>query len=421
MASHMNVYSPFERKDPTHEDNLTRAFLIVLKCVPAAHAAFLQLVDQGHRRNRGDGISALHELPEFSVETQISCVSAFVDRVMSVLLTDEHYFMKDDVGPSERKQVLDGLVTYSSTLALAIENKPFVGNVWEDQLSVNVAEETEHDKRVACVEWRKIVSACDTLLQNGLLGTAENVLVDDFLTFVEEYFPKLQPFSNLKVCGNDPFRITRRCRMLLEEIAPESVKSISGRGWYINIEAPAVAIRIALVAVPSEDVNSISLQVWPGDTLGQARELYRDFEYAVIEDLEKDGWEAEPNFHLSFMQQHLVYPTTKLNVRDYWNYWKSEAEQLRQQGREEWGSFFRSLIENGNASIEDEAGFHEKFTDTQRTTMNVCPGLFLRYEIPLDEAVKMDIEGELCQFVKTKISKMAEGLKITLPQIQASA
>jgi hypothetical protein len=56
MTSHMNVYEPFERKDPTHEDNLTRAFLIVLKSVPAAHAAFLQLADEGHRLNNGDGI-----------------------------------------------------------------------------------------------------------------------------------------------------------------------------------------------------------------------------------------------------------------------------------------------------------------------------------------------------------------------------
>lgn len=415
MTSHMNVYDPFERKDPTHEDNLTRAFLIVLKCVPVAHEAFLQLADAGHRLNQGLGIPGLHALPECTVETQISSVGEPVERVVSVLLTDEHYFMADDVGPSERKQVLDGLVTYAPMLALAIENKPFVGDVWKGQLSVNVPDETEHDKRVACVKWRSIVSAYSTLLQNRLLGPAETILVDDFLTFIEVHFPELQPYSNLRVCGKDAFRIKRRCRMLLEDIAPKSVRYASGWGWYIDIGTHAVAIRIALRAVPDEAVTSIVLELAPGDTLGQARDLFRDFEYEVFENLEANGWNVEPNFHLSFMQQHLVYPKTSLGTREYWSFWKTNRDSLRQLRRDEWPSYIHFLIENGIAASIDEPSFHDKFTNTQRSTLNVCPGLSLGKTIPLEVAVAKDSDHSLGAFLQKEIAHVSNCLRIPLP------
>jgi hypothetical protein len=35
MIHHMNVFQPYESKDPTHEDALTRACLLVLRGVPS--------------------------------------------------------------------------------------------------------------------------------------------------------------------------------------------------------------------------------------------------------------------------------------------------------------------------------------------------------------------------------------------------
>ncbi len=108
MAGHTNVYNPYEKRAPTHEDNLTRAFLIVLRAVPVAHAAWLSLVRAGHReqdgspRNDDHRVPDLHELPAWSIETQTREISEGVSRLISVLQTDERYFRDADANASDR-------------------------------------------------------------------------------------------------------------------------------------------------------------------------------------------------------------------------------------------------------------------------------------------------------------------------------
>lgn len=277
--NHTNLFHPYDRKVAHHEDNLTRAFLAVLRAVPVAHAAWLDLVDRSHIQNYGNGVPKLHELPAATFMTQTATLGDPVERVFSVLHTDENYFTKKDVERSDRNQVLDGVVSYAPELALVIENKPSSKNVWDGQLNVNVPETVEHDPRHACVKWRSIVRAWSDLLQAGRLSPAERVFIEDFLEFVEEFFPHLQPFHTLAACGTDEYRLRRRCRRILEAIAPGTVKDIAG--WsYIDIPADVVALRIALNPVLPQNLK---LSVYPGDTLRQAKKLYADFR---LEDLQ---------------------------------------------------------------------------------------------------------------------------------------
>jgi hypothetical protein len=107
---HLNIFHPYKDLAPHHENSLTRAFLIVLRSVPSAHAAWLDLVDRGHRKSNGSGVPSLHELSQAQVATQVGALPERVSRIISVLQTDEHYFAKSDVGSSDRTQVLDGVV-----------------------------------------------------------------------------------------------------------------------------------------------------------------------------------------------------------------------------------------------------------------------------------------------------------------------
>src|SRR5690606_31680921 len=123
VVDHLNLFEPYERREAGHEDALTRAFLLVLRGVPVAHAAWLHLVDASHRANGGGGVPALHALPAPQVHMQTARVPPDISRVISLVQTDEQVFREVDAMPSERRQVLDGVVSYGD-LAIVIENKP---------------------------------------------------------------------------------------------------------------------------------------------------------------------------------------------------------------------------------------------------------------------------------------------------------
>ena len=42
--NHLNLFKPFESKDPHHEDVLTRNFLILLKNIPLVQVGFFELI-----------------------------------------------------------------------------------------------------------------------------------------------------------------------------------------------------------------------------------------------------------------------------------------------------------------------------------------------------------------------------------------
>ena len=420
MGGHENLYRGYERKTPGHEDNLTRAFLIVLRGVPLAHAVWLRLVDEGHRSNEGDGVPSFDSLRDPTVLTQVSRLPDAVGRIVSLVQTDEDYFA-DDVTASDRRQVLDGVVSYAPDLAIVIENKPYHGDIWQGQLNVNVTdlgadEETAVDPRPACVKWRSVIAAWARLLEAGHLGVAERVFVEDFLEYVEEFFPQLQPYSTIGQCGRSEPRLQRRCRNILEAIAPGDVKWATSWGWYIDVPEHAAAIRLALIPRGAGDDQRLDVELALGDTVGQARTLYRDFGEGVLDKLANEGWTLHPNLHLSFMQQNVQYPTCKRDPRSYWAFWtEHEGSWVRRVHRDEWPELLRFLIAHDLMVGAEEREFHRNFTETKRMSLNVCPGLVIRKTTTLDDAVEADQRGQLQGLIEATMRWVADLFHIRLP------
>src|SRR3954470_6872257 len=61
MQDRLNFFEPWERLPANHENQLTRALLVVLRCCPIAHQAWLSLVDRN---------LTLHSLPRPTFDTQ---------------------------------------------------------------------------------------------------------------------------------------------------------------------------------------------------------------------------------------------------------------------------------------------------------------------------------------------------------------
>jgi hypothetical protein len=411
---HMNAFVSYERRAHAHEDNLTRAFLLVLRGVPVAHAAWLDLVDHSHRDRGGSGVPRLHGMAAPRFVTQTAAVPEGVRRIISLIQTDEDVFRGEDLTASERRQVLDGVVTYDE-FAIVIENKPSHRNIWPDQLRVNVPPGVEHDSKAACVAWKDIVLAWARLLEARHLGPAETVLLGDFLDYVETFFPRLRPYSKVALCGRDLDRLERRCVELLKSIAPAAYRHHRRWGPTLRLDAGQCALMVGCFPRARGTEVDLVVEYDPGDTTAQARLLYERTDVERVLALRAHGWQLTPNFHLAHMTTNLVHTKVGLPVEPYWASCATQPSWLRLWRRNEHERLFDVLLAEGLAAASDRSEFDRQITRTNRDKINVCPGLSVQWRIPVEDAAVLDMRGQLDGRVREVIVHGAEVLGLRLP------
>ena len=421
MTNHLNTFLHYEKRPHHHEDHLTRAFLVVLRGVPLAHSAWLGLVDAAHRRTGGAGVPRLQELPPAEILTQVGSVPQGTKKVLSLVQTDEEYIVAEPAKGTDRRQVLDGVVSYGD-LAIVIENKPSKGDVWNEQLVVNVADDVEHDPQVACVTWKDIVVAWGGLLDAGHLGPAETVLLGDFLDYIEECFPRLRPYSKLHLCGQDFGRIHRRCKGALEALFPSHVEKLRGWGWFIKLPDGGVATHIALIPWRDEEETCVVLEIALGDTMSQARTLYQTVEFSSVERLwsspRKTGrWVAHPGFHVMHVTRGLFRPkATPLKLEDYWKLWADRPDLIRRYQRTEFGATFKLFLDLKLCEESDRETWDREIAGTRRQNFYLAPGVGIQWRIPLDEAGLLDQHGKLEREVFGAVREVASVFSLRLPE-----
>jgi hypothetical protein len=140
-----------------------------------------------------------------------------------------------------------------------------------------------------------VLEAFIAIRERALVAGAEALLLDDFLTYVENYFPALGPFRTLGLARGNRYRQHRRLRQLLGEATGlEAV--IDGYGPLVAASAGAGIGERAYLWIASDD-EQVELAVFPADTLTQAREFYT--RPSAVDGLnrlpDQPGWVATPN------------------------------------------------------------------------------------------------------------------------------
>ncbi len=127
MDQHLSIFRPYDR-EPRHEDQLTRAALIVMRLVPLCQEAFLGLA----------GGPRLSELPRPRFDMQTESLVALdtevedpkVDELVSVFLGPHENLVAgtDELNlASERRARYDGVIQYGTSLMVVIESKLYAG------------------------------------------------------------------------------------------------------------------------------------------------------------------------------------------------------------------------------------------------------------------------------------------------------
>jgi len=251
------------------------------------------------------------------------------------------------------------------------------------------------------------------------LRGAEATLLEDFLDFTDREFPRLHPFDRLALCGESKYRLHRRCRSILEEIAPDRVRYHKGWAWFIELGQHQPARMAALVPRVRKAHSSLELTFAPGDTMSQAKRLYKKLDRRRLEELIQSGWVVTTNFHMSFMAKNLVSTDVQMDVLEYVEYWGKHRGDLAQVQRDNFDAFFNKLVDDGLATLHDRTEFDRRFTNTERQTINVCPGLTISRRWSLDDARDLDDAGQLVPTVRSALMEALSAWGGSLPELTA--
>jgi hypothetical protein len=390
----LNFFLPFRRLELHHENQLTRALLVVLRYSPLAHAAWLRLAVPGRE---------LYQLAAAVFRTQTRAVRYAEDTdepadLVSVFLTPEAPLTGGAVlTESDRTQVLDAVIDYGGELLVVVENKV----AEDDDLQARELNTTGARVRLAdgqeavVVLWRDVIEALIALRERHLVAGAEALLLDDFLTYVEDYFPALGPFRTLGLARGNRYRQHRRLRQLLGE-ATGLDAVIDGYGPLVAASAGAGIGERAYLWVADDDEH-VELALFPADTLAQAREFYT--RPSAVDGLnrlrEQPGWDATPNFHFGYITSGFCWTKTGLTVDEYVEFWIREVVDAGAVAREEWDEYWAWLVAERIADPGDRAEFDAYLDGTRRDRATPRPGLGLARHWSLAEAEALDRRGAL--------------------------
>jgi hypothetical protein len=381
----LNFFDPSKEIPAHHENQLTRAFLVVLRLSPSAHQVWLSLAAPGRK---------LYTLPQpWSFDTQrwqmLDPTLEVVEPIegISVLQSADRQDIEGTIETCDRGQALDGIVRYGDELLIVIETKLDGPVATRQAQTLNLHDaQVRFDGAVQSVSWRDLLAAWSGLVQSEMVAGTERMVISDFLDFAECYFPRLGPFTTLTQCRDNQFRIDRRLKAILDEIGG----GLTTRNY---LECPDRSTLDRVYLEIDEGMQEIRLVVYPADTLTQARAFYSCPEVVSALMALRDGgsgWGIEPNFHFGFMAKGLVWTTSDAPLEDYIAFWSEKIAIAESIDRGKWERFWMELVQRRFARADEKKKFDQHFTSTGRNSATPRPGLRCSYSWQMSEAKRLD-------------------------------
>jgi hypothetical protein len=425
----LSVFEPYSDLSRGHEDQLTRAAMIVLRLVPLARETLLREI----------GERSLSQLPDCTVDLQASHVVDPTEegatngkvqrgRLVSVFLTPDFEPPKigREVTDTARGQRFDGVLRFDPELVVLLESK--ICRRWARRNGHRVAEVNlggvEFAERRTCLlRWHDLLEAWWRLVEIGVLSPTEQLLIGDLLSYAHQDFAELLPFGSLRRVGEDPIRRKWRLRSLLREatgIQPERVGLV-----HVRLDTALGATTLQRAALEIDD-RALTLHLWPGELKPQARALYSAGRAEPLAELDEGGdgpWRVAPQPLLGFRsapQRVRVYLTCTLDAAAYARQWQDEDLARVGAHRPETvrPELWPWLLERGYASTADEERLERFMRTLGKRSLHLRPSMHVSYTWSFAEAEALDeaglLVGEIHEAVNRVLAALDEPLVQTL-------
>lgn len=385
----VNLFNPFSSPPVQHENRLTWAFLIALKYAPSFQNFFRGLVEA--KLPMGDRVHGNFWDPA-RISTQTKGIESPTSRLVSILLTNKTH-RHIPVDWSNREPKYDGVIEYPDGLTLIVENKPSSDDVWDEQLwpsrrsfsSDHISKIDLHPSAI-CLEWSDILEEVLKYTDSGMDSFANREIFRDFLSFVEKYHDGLTPYRTFRLCSNRQQAINRRARMLVDKLGSQ-VNLESREGWYL-FRPNKIAERVGIWVEPK---LTLKVNLWPANTVTQARRFYNEVNRTGFLGLE--GWGVEPNLHFSFVSTPLISAKQTWPTDRYFDYFSNE-ELYGQKNIATLVPLVKQWESEGIITSDDLDKLNALF-DKNYSTLNVNPGFSVSREWNLDTVIDLEERREL--------------------------
>lgn len=272
---------------------------------------------------------------EIDFKTQCSSITFKTSKLLSVVISDQELnYEGTKIQRHPRTARYDGIIEIGENLTLIIENKPKVENIWKDQLKpsdLNFSEEEiEILQKPASLEWREIIRQLTEIMSNPeSISREEKMLIEDFLSYIDDQFIVLNPYDNFYLCKNSPTLINRRIKNILKNIAGDKFEVRKQRGWGYEIELGFPEIRMAgLLLDKKEEDWQLTLALYFGLGVGQGRSFYKH--EIDLSEVEEAGFNIHTHFKFSFISEGIIEAFPETDVERYVEYWSKNLADIRQ-------------------------------------------------------------------------------------------
>lgn len=427
MDRHLNVFLPYERP-PHHEDQLTRAAMIVMRALPLARDAFLARI--------GALLSARLPEPELDMQTRHVMKSPTLTlneaegpslhQLISVFLSPDEGLdlSRAKIQERVREQRLDGVLRFGDELAIVIESKT-VGHAPSDQAKqIRLRGVEVQEQKVVPLGWHELLEDWWTLLERELLAPAERVLIEDLIAFAEEHFAHLLPFTTLGRAGDHDLRRQRRLMALLREAAgiADVEPERPGIGATVMLDT-AIGTQSTQRIALQQQAESLALCTWPAELKAQAKAMYRTGRAQRLIDFvvaHADAWQVRPNLQLAFRNAPVaqrLFPHCQLPITEYIHRWS--GSDFGKIGAYHFDTIRENLWpwlrERQYASSQDDQHLNAFLKHLGRRDVHLRPGVEVRRNWPWTDAVDLDERGALASEVRTAIAELMAALDEQLP------
>jgi hypothetical protein len=412
---HLNVFEPYAELGRGHEDQLTRAAMIVLRLVPLARETLLRAI----------GERSQSELPNCAIDLQATHI---VDpseegacngkvqrgRLVSVFLTPDFEPPEIDEGVSDTEdgQRFDGVLRFDPELVVLLESK--VCRKWAKRnghrvAALNLGGVHFAERRTCVLRWHDLLEAWWRLVEIGVLAPAERALVQDMLGYAHQDFAHLLPFGSLRRVGGDPTRRKWRLRALLREatgIVPERVGLV-----HVRLDAALGTVSLQRAALDFDEQDRLTLHLWPGELKPQAEHLYAGGRAERLCELAagEGRWRVEAQPLLGFRnapRRTRVYLTCCLDALTYARRWQGEdfshvGAHHRDTIR---GELWDWLLARGYASPQDAERLDPFMRALGRRFAHLRPAMHVARSWSWAQAERLEDEGLLALEIRDAIN-----------------
>jgi hypothetical protein len=429
---HLNVFEPYRELGRAHEDQLTRAAMIVLRLVPMAREALLQAIGEPSQSQLPDCVIDM-QATNLVDPSEESAAGGEVERkrLVSVFLTPdtEPVDISPEITEIDRGQRFDGVLRFDPDLVVVLESK--VCRRWARRDGKRVAEMNLGGTRFAqrrtfVLRWHDLLEAWWRLVELGVLAPAEQAIVGDVLSYAHRDFGQLLPYGTLRRVGADPVRRKWRLRSLLAEASGVDTE----RAGLVHIRLDtAIGVgslqRAALeVEGAARDTGAsasasagerLTLHLWPGELKAQAEQLYAGGRAERLCELlsgpDGEHWHVQPQPLLGFRNAPVrtrVYLTCVLDPAEYARRWQGEdwkrvGAHHRNHVREDLWPW---LLERGYASEQDGERIEPFLRALGRRFAHLRPSMHVSRSWDWAEAERLDDEGLLAGEIHDALNRV---------------